>query len=103
MNERAFERIHVLAVFAGKQSRDYVYRVTPLRFRRASGERHRIRKIRRVYRDQKGARVYVHFVVETEESRFFDLVFDPNASIWKLILEVDSSAMIEWDGDACSA
>jgi len=102
-NAVAFETINVLAVFAGMRSRDYVHRVNPLRFRRACGELHRIARIRRVYRDQKGARVYVHFVVQTEEERYFDLVFDPHLSLWKLVLEIDRTVMIERESVAGDA
>jgi len=93
MNEGRFEIIHVLAVFAGSGGRDYVHRVQPLRFRRPSGEVFKISKIRRVYRDQKGKRIYVHYVVQTEQERYFDLVFDPQLSLWKIVLEIDRSVM----------
>ena len=95
MNGIGFETINVLAVFAGLRTQDYVHRVTPLKFRRATGESHRINKIRRVYRDQKGDKIFVHFVVETESSRHFDIVYDPRLSVWKLVLEVDQDLLFE--------
>ena len=90
-----FETISVVAIFAGLRTRDYVHRVTPLRFRRPTGESHRVRKIRRVYRDQKGDKIFVHFVVETESSRSFDIVYDPRMSVWKLVLEVDQELLFD--------
>jgi len=90
MNGGAPEKINVLAVFSGLRNRDYVHRVTPLRFRRTDGSVHKILKIRRVYRDQKGSRIFVHFVIQTEEDRYFDIVFDPLLSVWQLLLEIDT-------------
>jgi hypothetical protein len=95
MKRAGFETIIVLAVFAGLRSHDSVHRVTPLRFRRATEEVQRIRKIRRVYRDQNGDKILVHFVVETETSRYFDIVYDPKLSVWKLVLEVDQELLFD--------
>ena len=95
MREERFEIIHVLAVFAEGKSGEYVHRVQPLRFRRKNGEVHRISKIRRVYRDQKGSKLFVHYVVQTEANRFFDIVFDPRLSIWRIVLEVERDMMVD--------
>jgi hypothetical protein len=90
-----FEPIRVLAVFAGSKTKDLQHRVTPLRFRTSKGELHRIDRIRRVYRDQKGTKTFLHFVVVTEQGRYFDIVFDPLNSLWKLVLEVDTAFLVD--------
>jgi hypothetical protein len=37
----------------------------------------------------------VHFVVVTDQGRYFDIVFDPLLSLWKLVMEVDTAFLVE--------
>ncbi|MEQ9824825.1 MAG: hypothetical protein ABQ298_10610 [Puniceicoccaceae bacterium] len=60
-------------------------------FRTPSGQSHRIRKIRQVYVDRKGSHAHIHYMVETETSAIFDLVFDTAKLRWFLVQELDDT------------
>ena len=91
MQNAEIRKINVLAVFAAYKTRDYRRKITPLKFKLESGESHKIANIRRVYTDKAGNAFYVHYVVESTEGLFYDIVYDTKKACWFLVVEdVDS-------------
>ncbi|TVQ66860.1 MAG: hypothetical protein EA360_05090 [Balneolaceae bacterium] len=89
MEKRTYQPLNVLNVMRGFQHRDLPHAVTPYRFETPTGERHRIIEIRQVHRERVGKVFHYHYVVKTEDQRYFHLVFDSGILAWKLVQEVD--------------
>ncbi len=87
--EAKLERINVIAVFAGFRMDACPRKITPLRFLLPTGEKHKVQKIRRVYTERNGDTRHIHFVVQTDQQRFFDIVYDSKEMSWLLLLELD--------------
>ncbi len=89
MQRGTFEKINVLASFAGFTTDKQKRRLVPHRFLMRSGERHRIGEVRRSYTEVVGGAKHVHFVVRTTEDRWFDIVYDSGELAWYCVLEIE--------------
>ena len=87
MQNAEIRKINVLAVFAAYKTKDYHRKITPLKFSLESGESHKITNIRRVYTDKVGNAFYVHYVVESADGLFYDIVYDTKKTTWFLVVE----------------
>ena len=87
-------KINVTADFASFRDSGHKRRITPLRFTLTSGESYHIADIRRSYSDTVGQSLQVHFVVETTDERFFDILFDSKKMMWFLILEIEDKLLL---------
>ena len=83
------EKLNVLAIFASFRQKGISRKIVPRQFVRPNGEMHTVRHIRRTYTERVGDTLYVHFVVETGEERFFDIVFNNKKMSWLLVLELE--------------
>lgn len=83
------ERLNVVAVFSSFKQEGVDRKIMPVRFRRENGQTHKIDKIRRTYMERVGDTTYVHFVVHTDDDRFFDIVFNNKKMSWMLVLELE--------------
>ena len=87
MRANNYPPINVLSVCRGISGKKIPYHLTPYRFSMQNGETYRIKKIRHFHKDRKGKGEHFHYVVTTEESRYFRLLFDTNSFTWRLIEE----------------
>jgi hypothetical protein len=69
------------------------HQITPYRFETRDGDRHRIAQIRQVHRERVGKAFHYHFVVKTDEQRYFHLVFDAQTLTWRMVQEVDEELL----------
>ena len=83
------EKINVIASFAGFTTPKQKNRIVPHRFLTRKGETHVIVNVRRTYTERVGDSQHVNFVVQTQEGRMFDIVYDSKQITWFSVLEVD--------------
>lgn len=86
-----FKKINVNATFAGFRDRGIAKRITPHRFALADGRQFEIARVRTSYKERVGDTNHVHFVVETAQGPYFDIVYDSKDMTWYLVLEVESN------------
>lgn len=91
MEKREYPAIHVINTMRGFQSRELPYKITPHRFQLPDGRSFRIRKIRRMTTQKVGQALHYHFVVQTEDERYFHLVLDSASLVWRMVQEVDEA------------
>lgn len=89
MDRDRFETIHVLSVTRGFRDPKLRHQITPYRFETRRGESHRIVRIRQVHRERSGNAFHLHYVVKSAEGRFFHIVFDSAAFVWRLVQQVE--------------
>lgn len=89
MEDNKFPPINVLNVMKGIQDSDIPHHVTPYRFETRDGKRYKISQIRQVHRERVGKGFHYHYVVRTDEQRYFHLVLDSQTLVWRIIQEVD--------------
>lgn len=89
MQKAQQKKINVLALYAGFQTGKVTRRITPIRFQLDSGDVYHIRKIRRTYTDRVGNTRHIHFVLETKDHRFFDIVYDSEEMLWYMVVELE--------------
>lgn len=82
-------------------------RIEPRYVKRKKGEVLTVKEVRRSYAQRKGKRLQVHFVICSEEDRYFHLVYDADKVIWILLYEFDDQMLfdekevevdIQWSG-----
>ena len=83
------EKINVIASFATFTTTKQKRRITPHRFLTRKGDTHIIAEVRRTYTERIGDAQHIHFVVQTKETRFFDIVYDSRQVAWYLVLEIE--------------
>lgn len=88
--DNKFPPINVLNVMRGFRHPDIPHHVTPYRFETRNGDRHKIAQIRQVHRERVGKGYHYHYVVKTDEERYFHLVLDTQTFTWRMIQEVDN-------------
>ena len=93
MEQQSYPPITVYNVFAGFRSEKLKYRITPFRFEMSDGKVHKIVHIRQSHRERVGDHFHFHFVVRTDEDRYFNIVFDTGALVWRLIQEFDEELL----------
>jgi hypothetical protein len=89
MSDDLFPPINVLNVIKGFEHPSLPHHITPFRFETREGQSHRIRTIRQTHRERVGKGIHYHYVVQTDEGRFFHLVLDTLTLIWHMVQEVD--------------
>lgn len=90
MDTSKFPPINVLNIMRGFRHPDIPHHVTPYRFETREGARHKIAQIRQVHRERVGKTFHYHYVVQTDEQRYFHLVLDTHTFTWRMIQEVDN-------------
>lgn len=83
------DKINVIASFASFNTSRQKRRITPHRFLTRQGDTHVISNVRRTYTERVGDSQHVHFVVQTREGRYFDIVYDSKQICWYQILEIE--------------
>lgn len=94
MHDTQVRKINVTALFAAFKTQGIVRRITPLSFTLLTGEDYEIAVIRRSYADKVGNSQHVHFVIETRDQRYFDIVFDAQKMSWWLVVEIEDSMIL---------
>lgn len=89
-NDNKFPPIHVLNVMRGFRDPDIPHHVTPYRFETRNGSLHKISEIRQVHRERVGKGFHYHYVVRTDDQRYFHLVLESESFTWRMIQEVDN-------------
>jgi hypothetical protein len=87
------EKINVIASFAGFTTPKQKRRVVPHRFLTRKGESHSITEVRRTYTERVGDSQHIHFVVQTAQGRFFDIVYDSKQIAWYSVLEIEDDVL----------
>lgn len=87
-------KINVTALFAAFKTHGIVRRITPLRFTLLTGEDYEVAVVRRSYTDKVGNSQHVHFVVQTRDHRYFDIVFDAKKMTWWLVIEIEDPMIL---------
>lgn len=83
------EKINVIASFAGFNTSRQQRRIVPHRFLTRKGDTHVVTTVRRTYTERVGDSQHIHFVVQTREGRFFDIVYDSKQIAWFSVLEIE--------------
>jgi len=86
-----FKKINVNATFAGFRQRGIAKRITPHHFSVSDGRHYEIVRVRTSYKERVGDTHHIHFVVQTDQGAYFDIVYDSKEMIWYLVLEVESN------------
>ncbi|MDR9387955.1 MAG: hypothetical protein RI513_03015 [Balneolaceae bacterium] len=89
MNPEKFPAINVLTVMRGFQNRRLPHQITPYRFETQDGRRFKVKTIRQTHKERVGHGFHVHYVIQTDELRFFHLVMETETFVWRIIQEVD--------------
>lgn len=89
MEDNKFPPINVLNIMRGFKNPDIPHHVTPYRFETREGAKHKIAQIRKVHRERVGKGYQYHYVVRTDEQRYFHLVMDTQTFTWRMIQEVN--------------
>jgi hypothetical protein len=89
MHDTQVRKINVTALFAAFKTYGVVRRITPLNFTLLTGEEYEVAVVRRSYADRVGNSQHVHFVVQTKDHRYFDIVFDSQKMTWWLVIEIE--------------
>ncbi len=89
MSDETFPPINVLNVIRGFENPLLPHHITPFRFETREGVSHRIQMIRQTHRERVGKGFHYHYVIQTQEKRFFHLIFDTLTLTWRLVQEVD--------------
>lgn len=84
-----YPKINVLCVMKGFSRPGLEHDITPYRFELQNGEKHKVKEIKTVHRENTGKGYFLHYVLLTDQDRYFNLVFDPRSLEWRLIQEVD--------------
>ena len=87
MRAENYPPINVLNTFRGFPNKELPYHITPYRFQKQNGEVVNISEVRHFHRDRKGKGHQFHYVVATEDNRYFRLLFDTNTFTWRLVEE----------------
>ncbi|KPQ01021.1 MAG: hypothetical protein HLUCCA01_03775 [Bacteroidetes bacterium HLUCCA01] len=87
------DKINVIASFASFTTTRQKRRITPHRFLTRQGHTHVVAQIRRTYTERVGDTRHVHFVVQTREGRFFDIVYDSKEMAWYMVLEIEDDLL----------
>ncbi len=69
-------------------------RIVPVRFL-YKGDTHKIKMVRASYTTEKGPKYQIHFVVQTHEDRYFDIVYLRETMEWVLLLEHEDPMFVE--------
>ena len=88
-SKKNYPAINVLNVMRGFQNPKLPHRITPYRFETHDGQTHKVARIRQSTTQRVGQGHHYHYVLKTEESRYFHIVFDSNTLTWRLVQEVD--------------
>lgn len=91
MEKREYPPINVINTMRGFSTRSLPYKITPYRFQLPDGRSYRVRKIRRMTTQKVGQFLHYHFVVQTEDERYFHLVLDSGSLVWRMVQEVDEA------------
>jgi hypothetical protein len=89
------DKINVIASFATFTTARQKRRITPHRFLTRKGDTHVVTQVRRTYTERVGDTQHIHFVVQTREGRFFDIVYDSRQIAWFLVLEIEDDFIKE--------
>lgn len=93
MQKSELEKINVIASFAGFNTTRQKRRIVPHRFLTKKGDTHVIVTVRRTYTERVGDSQHIHFVVQTREGRFFDIVYDSKQIAWYSVLEIEDDLL----------
>lgn len=93
------EKLNVLAIFASFRQDGVNRRITPRVFMRENGEKHKVKEIRRSYTERIGDATHVHFVIRTEEDRYFDIVYNSKMMAWQLVIELEEGNTLMREND----
>jgi hypothetical protein len=93
MQKAELEKINVIASFAGFNTNRQKKRIIPHRFLTQRGETHVVTEVRRTYTERVGDSQHIHFVLETQSGRFFDIVYDSKQITWYLVLEIEDALL----------
>ncbi|MCH8494453.1 MAG: hypothetical protein LAT57_02315 [Balneolales bacterium] len=89
MQKSELDKINVIASFASFTTSKQKRRIAPHRFLTPKGETHVIAEVRRSYTERVGDSQHIHFVVQTQQGRYFDIVYDSKQIAWYLVLEIE--------------
>ncbi|TNE70830.1 hypothetical protein EP331_10990 [bacterium] len=88
--------INVLNIFRGFNNPKLKHAITPIRFELANGTVHKVTQIRQTHKERVGQAIHIHFVVQTSEQRYFNIVFDTGELQWRLVQEFDSELLFNY-------
>jgi hypothetical protein len=91
MQHAELKKINVIATFASFRTARITRRITPLKIMFESGETLGVSRIRRSYTDRVGDTLHVHFVIQTSDQRYFDIVYDSKKMCWMLVVELEEN------------
>lgn len=84
-----YPAINVLNVMRGFRHPKLKHHITPYRFEMPDGSRHRITQIRQTTVQRVGDAHHHHYVICTDEDRYFHIVFDTGSLTWRFIQEIE--------------
>ncbi|MDI6401270.1 hypothetical protein QLX67_04630 [Balneolaceae bacterium ANBcel3] len=90
---KEYPAINVLSLFAGFRSPKVKFGITPLRFQLPDGKSYRIEQVRQSHIERVGQSAHHHFVVRSDEQRYFHIVFDSEKLTWFLVQEFDAGLL----------
>ncbi|HKJ45177.1 MAG TPA: hypothetical protein VJ991_05035 [Balneolales bacterium] len=93
MQHAELKKINVVATFASFRTAKIKRRITPLKMMFESGEVLDISQIRRTYTDKVGDTTHIHFVIQSHDGRFFDIVYDSKKMLWMMVVELEENLL----------
>lgn len=87
------DKINVIASFASFTTNRQKRRITPHKFLTRKGDTHVVSEVRRTYTERVGDTQHIHFVIQTNEGRFFDIVYDSKQIAWYMVLEIEDDLL----------
>ena len=91
MQHAELKKLNVMATFASFRTDKIKRRITPLKMMFESGEVLDITQIRRTYTDKVGDTIHIHFVVKSNDERYFDIVYDSKKMSWMMVVELEEN------------